>query len=93
MRSENFTYADQTLREIVHASAGGEMVRVRLSNAYGKQAVEIRAAHLALSGSRDSIQPGSDHVLTFSGRKAVSIPPNGAVVSDAIKLDLRPDPM
>jgi lysophospholipase L1-like esterase len=90
MRSENFTYADQTLREIVHASAGGEMVRVRLSNAYGKQAVEIRAGHLALSGSRDSIQPGSDHVLTFSGRKGVSIPPNGAVVSDAVKLDLPP---
>jgi len=91
MRSDGLTFEDQTLREIVHVSAGGNAVRVRLSNAYGRQPVEITAAHVALSAARDSIQPGSDHVLTFSGQKTVSIPTDATVISDPIKLDLRPD--
>jgi lysophospholipase L1-like esterase len=91
MRSDGLTFEDQTVREIVHVSAGGQMVRVRLSNAYGKLPVQIPAAHVALSAARDSIQPGSDHVLTFSGQRTVSIPPNATVISDAVKLDLSPD--
>lgn len=86
MRAEKLVYKNQTLREIVHSSIGGDTVRVRLSNAYGNQAVEIGAAHIALSAKGAEVVPGSDHVLTFSGRATVSIPPNALVVSDPVKL-------
>ncbi len=86
MRAEKLVYENQTLREIVHSSVGGDTVRVRLSNAYGKQAVEIGAAHIALSAKGSGVVPGSDHVLTFSGRATVSIPPNALVISDPVKL-------
>jgi lysophospholipase L1-like esterase len=88
MRTEKLAYENQTLREIVHSSIGGDTVRVRLSNAYGKQAVEIGAAHIALSAKGADVVPGSDHVLTFSGRATVSIPPNAMVVSDPVKLNV-----
>ncbi len=62
------------------------MVRVRLSNAYGKDTLEIGAAHIALRAQGSGITAGSDRVLTFSGRPTVSIPPNALALSDPVKL-------
>jgi lysophospholipase L1-like esterase len=90
MRDEQLIYQNQTLREIVHSSIGGKTVRVRLSNAYGKQTAEIGAAHIALSTKKSGIVTGSDHVLTFSGQTTIAIPPNAVVVSDPVKLDVLP---
>jgi lysophospholipase L1-like esterase len=90
MSKANLTFANQTLREIVHISIGGSLVRVRLSNAYGKQAVEIGAAHIALRQKGAAIAAGSDHVLTFSGQSSVTIPPNALVLSDPIPLRVAP---
>jgi lysophospholipase L1-like esterase len=87
MRAEKLQFQNQTLREIVHTSIGGNIVRVRLSNAYGKAAVEIAAAHLALRSQGPEIVAGSDRVLTFSGRPSVSIPPDALVLSDPVKLE------
>src|SRR6185436_3075473 len=72
MREAKLVFENQTLREIVHASIGSNMVRVRLSNAYGNQTVDIGGAHIALRAEGPSIVAGSDRVLTFSGRPAVS---------------------
>jgi len=88
MREARLLFTGQTLREIVHTSLGSSAVRVRLSNAYGKQPVEIGAAHIALRTRGSEIAPASDRILTFSGRKAVSIPPDALVLSDPVKLDV-----
>src|SRR5689334_16823091 len=65
MSKAKLTFANQTVREIVHVSIGGSLVRVRLSNAHGKEAVEIGAAHIGLRQKNAAIAVGSDHVLTF----------------------------
>ena len=88
MRTAKLAYDNQTLREIVHASIGGGSIRVRLSNAYGKEAVEIGSAHIALRAKASEIVAGSDRALTFSGRPSVSIPPNALVLSDPVKLNV-----
>jgi lysophospholipase L1-like esterase len=88
MRAAKLEFANQTLREIVHTSLGSDTVRVRLSNAYGKRTVDMGAVHIALRGQGAGIVAGSDRVLTFSGRTAVSIPPNALVLSDPVKLDV-----
>lgn len=86
MRTAKLLFENQTIREIVHTSIASDTVRVRLSNAYGKQAVEIGAVHIALHDKGSSIAAGSDHAVTFSGRPGVSIPPNGQALSDPVKL-------
>ncbi len=86
MRDEKLSYDNQTLREIVHASVGGDLVRIRLSNAYGTESVAVGTAHIALSDKEGKIVASSDHALTFSGRSTVTIPPNATVVSDPVKL-------
>jgi len=91
MTTAHLEFSDQTLREIVHLSIGGDTVRVRLSNLFGKQSVEIGAVHLGVRGKGSEIADESDHPLTFGGRPAVTIPPNAIVFSDAVKLSVRPD--
>ncbi len=86
IRAEGLEFDNQTLREIVHLSIGGSAVRVRFSNLFGKQSLEIGAAHLALRTSDSAIQPSSDRVLTFGGAPGVSVPPNAFVLSDPVKL-------
>jgi len=86
MRKAGLIFDTQTVREIVHTSIGGSEVRVRLSNAYGKDPVRVRSAHIALRSQTSTIVPGSDRVLAFSGRPAVEIPANAEVLSDPIGL-------
>jgi lysophospholipase L1-like esterase len=88
MRQDKLAFDNQTIREIIHTSIGADTVRVRLSNAFGKDTVEIGAAHIALTAKQSEIVPGSDHVLTFGGRPTASIPPNAILVSDPVKLNI-----
>ncbi len=88
MQAEHLVFENQTLREIVHTTIGGSMVRVRLSNRFAGDSVEIGAVHIALRGTGAGIVAGSDRPLTFSGRPAVTIPPDAVVVSDPVKLDV-----
>ena len=64
-------YNNQTLREIVHTSVGGDQVRVRIANTFGTAPLVIGAAHVAVSTSGASIVAGTDRALTFGGRAAV----------------------
>lgn len=88
IRAAKLLFDNQTLREIVHTSIGGNTVRVRLSNAYGKQTVEIGAAHIGLRSQGPGIVAGSDRALTFGGRLAVAIPPNAIVLSDPVQFNV-----
>src|SRR4029077_19428137 len=86
LRKQGLEFNNQTLREIVHLSIGGSAVRVRFSNLFGRQSLEIGSAHLALRTSDSAILPSSDRTLTFGGAPGVSVPPNAFVLSDPVKL-------
>ena len=90
MRAAKLEFENQTLREIVHTSIGGSTVRVRLSNAFGKDTVEVGSAHIAVRDKGASIVAASDRALTFGGRPSIAIPPNALVLSDPVKLDAPP---
>jgi lysophospholipase L1-like esterase len=82
------TFNDQTLRLIVHTSIGGSQVRIRISNELGTTPLRIGEAHIALRQSGASIVAGSDRALTFSGNRAITIPPGAPVLSDPVDLDV-----
>src|SRR5215471_15486421 len=79
-------FKNQTLRQIVHTSLGGDRVRVVLSNAFGTQPLEIGAAHVALREKDAAIQPKSDRPLTFGGRSSTFIAAGAVAVSDPATL-------
>ena len=74
------TYANATIREIVHTTLGGDRVRIRISNEYGDRPLAIGAAHVALRLAGATIDPASDRALTFGGRPNV-VARAGAVVT------------
>jgi len=79
---------NQTLRQIVHTSVGGEQVRVKVSNAFGTGPLVIGAANVALRDAGEAIVPGSGGPLTFSGLSSFTIPPGAHALSDPVNLDV-----
>ena len=79
-----------TLREVVHVSIGGEMVRVRFTNLYGTSPLLIGAAEIAQTLKGADIVAGTGKALTFQGVPSVSIPAGALVVSDPIPFKFAP---
>ncbi len=77
---------NQTLRQIVHVTSGGERVRVTVTNAFGTNALAIGAARIAIRTSEATIAADSVQALTFSGRTAFDIPAGAVIVSDPVSL-------
>ena len=67
------SYANQTLREIVHISIGGPQVRLRLTNSYGTQSLVIGAVHVARAGEGSTIRTATDRAVTFGGEGGITI--------------------
>jgi len=83
--------ANNTLRQFVHVSIGGNHLRMRFSNAYGTSPVTMNSVHVALAaGSAGSgiINPATDKALTFQGAPSVNIPPGEVVFSDPLNFNL-----
>ncbi len=68
------SFSNQTLRMIVRTSIGGPKVRVRISNAYGTQPLEIGAARIALRAPCTLIYSG---YLYDPGPPPIQPPPPG----------------
>jgi len=79
-----------TLREIAHISIGGPQIRLRFTNEFGLDPLTVADAHVALSAGGGSVQPASDHPVTFGGATSVNIPPGAAMFSDPIPLQVAP---
>ena len=79
---------NESLRLIVHTSIGGDAVRIRLSNTFGKEALRVGAATIGLrtAGSRAI----SLHALHFSGNADVVIPAGASVLSDPEPISVAP---
>ncbi len=84
------TLNDQTLRQVVRLSLGGDQIRVRLSNTFGDTPVTIGDAQVALRVSDATTVADSTFPITFAGNTSVSIPPGALVLSDPISMAVEP---
>lgn len=80
----------ETLREVVHLGAGGDAIRLHLSNAYGKAPLEIAGVHVAASAGGASTSAASDRAVLFRGASSVVMPPGGVATSDPVSLRVEP---
>jgi lysophospholipase L1-like esterase len=69
---------NQTVREYVRISAGGERIKLVFSNRYGKAPLAIGAASVMM------------REVTFEGARQVTIAPGATVTSDPIALSVAP---
>jgi lysophospholipase L1-like esterase len=65
-------------------------VRIRLSNEMGTSPLVIGSVHIARPGQAPgSIDPATDHVLTFGGRSSITVPVGAPFLSDPVNLDVK----
>jgi lysophospholipase L1-like esterase len=77
----------EAIRQTVRLSLGGQALRIRLSNELGSNPVVISTVHVALPGqSPGSIDPATDHALTFGGRDSLVMQPGMPMLSDPLAL-------
>jgi lysophospholipase L1-like esterase len=78
--------SNQTLRQIVRVSAGGDRLRVVVTNTFGAAPLEIGGAQVALRERASQLVAGSGRSLTFGGRPAIAIPAGAVAFSDPVAL-------
>jgi len=84
------TFRNQTVRLIVHTSAGGGRVRIKISNTYGQRPLLIGGAHIARRTRGAEIDPAFDRALKFHGQVSTKVPARSIVVSDPVDLIVPP---
>ncbi|RZQ59581.1 SGNH/GDSL hydrolase family protein [Amycolatopsis suaedae] len=72
----------QSLRQVVRASAGGLVTRVRLTNVYGTKPLRVAKATIARTAEGAAVRPDSVRPLTFGHRRSVEIPVGEETSSD-----------
>ena len=80
-------FANNSLRQIVQVSVGGSQIRLRLTNEYGKQQIEIKSVDIAIAksaGSSSEIEDETLRVLTFNGNTGITMSAGQIVTSDPI---------
>jgi lysophospholipase L1-like esterase len=82
------SFSDQTVRQIVRLSVGGNRVRLRLTNEYGAKPITIGAARVAIADGTDKLKGGTEQAVTFDGRPSATIPAGAPLLSDPIDLKL-----
>jgi lysophospholipase L1-like esterase len=81
------TFRNQTLRLIVHTSAAGKTVRIKISNIFGEQPLVIGSAHVGRRADGANINRDSDRVLTFGKHPSATIPAGSFAISDPADFD------
>ena len=83
-------FTDTTIRQSVHVSVGGDNLRLRLSNAYGEQPLEIGAVTVS-TGDASSEFDGEPTPVTFDGSDTTTIPVGAEWISDPVDMDVEPN--
>lgn len=83
-------FNNHTLRMMPRISLGGDTLRVRVSNAYGSGKLTIGAAYIGIRDQGPAVVPGSVRKLTFCGADSTTIAAGAMVISDSVKLEVKP---
>ncbi|GAB4588758.1 SGNH/GDSL hydrolase family protein [Nocardia sp. IFM 10818] len=83
-------FSNHTVRQTIRVSDGGPVLRLRLSNGYGAQAVEVTGATVARSAGGAAIRPESLQHLTVGLNRSFRLAPGAEVATDPVVLSVAP---
>ncbi|WP_155368365.1 SGNH/GDSL hydrolase family protein [Catellatospora vulcania] len=81
-------FADQSIRQLVRVSLGGQKVRLRFANAYGTGPLTIGRASVGLpvAAGSPTLHPGSIRPVTFNGSESAVVYKGAELISDPVDL-------
>ena len=85
----NNCMTNRSVRQVVKVSIGGDIIRLKLSNIYSMQPVEIRSIYIAHAKDSFDIDAKTAQYFKFGNSYKTVIPAGKQIVSDALKFNLR----
>lgn len=85
----NNCMTNRSVRQVVKVSIGGDVIRLKLSNIYSMQPVEIRSIYIAHAKDSSDIDAKTAQYFKFGNSYKTVIPADKQIVSDALKFNLR----
>ena len=85
----NNCMTNRSVRQVVKVSIGGDVIRLKLSNIYSMQPVEIRSIYIAHAKDSSDIDAKTAQYFKFGNSYKTIIPAGKQIVSDALKFKLR----
>ena len=85
----NNCMTNRSVRQVVKVSIGGDVIRLKLSNIYSMQPVEIRSIYIAHAKDSFAIDAKTAQYFKFGNSYKTVIPAGKQIVSDALKFKLR----
>jgi len=82
--------SNNTLRQVVRVSIGGDSLRVRFSNEFSTSPVTMKAVQVAVSLGGSAVIASTAKELTFNGHPEVTIDSGAVMTSDPVPFDLKP---
>src|SRR5438128_11233138 len=79
-------FHNQTIRQTVRLSLGGQRLRIRFTNEYGAEPLAVGAAFVALADEQGNIRPGTARRPLVSVESSTSIPAGAPSLSDPADL-------
>ncbi len=85
----NNCMTNRSVRQVVKVSIGGDVIRLKLSNIYSMQPVEIRSIYIAHAKDSFAIDAKTAQYFKFGNSYKTVIPAGKQIVSNALKFKLR----
>jgi lysophospholipase L1-like esterase len=84
-------FANQTVRDVITSSVGGEAIRLELTNAYGGTPLRVGHVTVALAEpGTATVVPVSLYPVTYRGRSSFQIPAGAQILSDPVSMRVWP---
>lgn len=81
--------AENTLRQIIKVSIGGEHIRLRFSNLFSDQSTVLKSVSIANVTAAPAIAKTTQKNLHFNGKSEIILNPGQEVFSDALDFELK----
>jgi lysophospholipase L1-like esterase len=81
---------NNSLRQIVRVSIGGDSIRVKLSNEFSSSSVTMNAVQIAVSTGGSTIDTTTNKYLTFNGLSQVTMNAGTTRTSDPVAFHIEP---
>ncbi len=87
------TLTNNTLRQIVRVSIGGDTLRLKFSNITFSKSITLNSVNIAVSpdGTKSPVTASTIKELKFKGNSSVTINAKSEVYSDPVAFDLKPN--
>jgi lysophospholipase L1-like esterase len=82
--------SNNSLRQVIRVSIGGDTLRVRFSNEFSTSAVTMKSVQIAVSTGGNTVNVSTNRELRFNGNSEITMNAGVAVTSDPMAFNVTP---